>query len=113
MCLWAAAVAVLAVSLGGCSGSTGIVQGRMLVFGAAHDPGVATTLPVARFQSTVLVEQGKRVVARHKVVLGARFHFSVAAGVYDLTATGVPFCHAQVRVTAGQTIKANVRCGEP
>jgi len=112
-CLLAAAMSLLALATEGCSASTGIVQGHVLVFGAARHPGETTTLPVARFQSTVEAEQGKQIAARQQVGPGAAFHFSLAPGVYNLTATGVPFCHAQVRVTAGQTTKANVRCVEP
>jgi hypothetical protein len=108
-----AVLALLALSTEGCSDSTGIVQGQVLVFSPVPHPGTTTTLPVARFESTVEAQHGAQIVAREQVAPGAQFRFSLATGTYDLTATGVPFCHARATIVAGQTINVNVRCVEP
>jgi len=104
---------VFALSAEGCSSTVGQVRGHVLVFSPVAHPGSTTTLPVARFQSTVVVKQGKRIVAKQEVLPGAQFRFPLAPGVYDLTATGIPFCHSSATVVAGQTTNVNVRCVEP
>ena len=109
-----ASVATILVTLAaGCGNSDGLVRGHVLVLSPVDHPGSTTTVPVARFPSTVLVEQGKRFVARQEVVPGAQFHFSLPSGFYDFTATGVPFCHASATIVAGQVTIVNVRCVEP
>jgi len=97
-----AVVVAIAVSTEGCGSSTGIVQGRVLVF-----------LPIARFSSTVEAARGKRIVARERVLPGAQFHFVLAPGTYVLSVTGVPFCRTQIRIVAERTTEAYVRCVEP
>ena len=109
----ASVAVILALSAEGCSSTVGQVQGHVLVFSPVPHPGSTTTMPVARFQSTVVVKQGNRAVAKQEVLPGARFHFSLAPGNYDFTATGVPFCHASGMIVAGRTTNVNVRCVEP
>jgi hypothetical protein len=111
--MMAPAAFFLVLSAAGCANSDGQVRGHVLVFSPVAHPGSTTTVPVARFSSTVLVEQGKQVVARQTVVPGGQFHFSLASGSYDFRATGVPFCHASGTIVAGRAIVVNVRCVEP
>jgi hypothetical protein len=106
-------VAVIALSTGACGSATGIAQGRVLVFGPVPHPGVTTTLPVARFSSTVEAKSAALTVARDKVPPGAQFHFVLAPGAYVLSVAGVPFCRAQIKIVAGRTSQENVRCVEP
>ena len=106
-------VAAIALSTEGCGSATGIAQGRVLVFSPVPHPGVTTTLPVARFSSTVVAKSATLVVARDKVPPGAQFHFVLAPGSYVLSVAGVPFCRSHIRIVAGRTSQENVRCIEP
>ena len=106
-------VAAIALSTDACASATGIAQGRVLVLGPVPHPGVTTTLPMARFSSTVEAKSATLIVARDEVLPRGQFHFVLAPGAYVLSVAGVPFCRTQIRIVAGRTSQGNVRCVEP
>ena len=113
-CLIIASVAIVfALLTESCSTSKGLVQGHVLVFAPVPHPGSTTTLPIARFRTTVEARHGSQTVARQEVAPGAQFHFSLSPGSYEFTASGAPFCSASATIVAGQTTNVNVRCVEP
>ncbi len=105
--------AAIAVSTDACASATGTAQGRVLVFGPVPQSRGTTTLPVARFSSTVEAKSATLIVGREKVLPGAQFHFVLAPGAYVLSVAGVPFCRTPIRIVAGRTSQENVRCVEP
>jgi hypothetical protein len=108
-----AAVAA-ALLLSGCSSGSGVVEGHVLIFspGGVH-PGSTTTVPIARFTSTVEAKRDGRVVASDTVLPGHRFRFVLPPGNYTFTATGAYNCGALVSVNAGRRSTVDVRCVEP
>jgi len=110
---WVAPVVVTAaLILSGCGSGSGVVQGHVLIFSPVPHVG-STTVPIARFTSTVEAKKGDRVVAHERVLRGNQFRFTLPAGEYELTATGAYNCRASVTVRAGRTMTADVRCVEP
>ena len=115
--LWVTPAAkAAALSLSGCSSGSGVIQGHVLVFSPVPTPPgstATTTLPIARFTSTVEAKRGGRVVARERIPPGRQFRFTLPSGPYDLTAFGAYNCGASATVSAGETENVDVRCVEP
>lgn len=83
------------------------------MFSPVPHPGSTTSVPVARFTTTVEAKKGGRVIARERVLPGRRFRFDLSPGAYELTASGAYNCAASATVRSGETTNVDVRCVEP